>query len=128
MIVFNKILEHSKKQMIILSHPSDCMRSNIQFHVREDLHVDFTVAKMLHDYFEPCYLKFVAERQQTDRVPGISSSSIVGVANSSSSTNRQKHYYDKSCSITKTPMDSAHICINLSARSAKHDVADAVQP
>jgi hypothetical protein len=25
-------------------------------------------------------------------------------------------------------MDSAHICINLSARSAKHDVADAAQP
>ena len=25
-------------------------------------------------------------------------------------------------------MDSAHICIKLSARSAKHDVADAAQP
>jgi hypothetical protein len=25
-------------------------------------------------------------------------------------------------------MDSAHICINLSVRSAKHDVFDAVQP
>jgi hypothetical protein len=25
-------------------------------------------------------------------------------------------------------MDSAHICINLSARSAKHDVLDAAQP
>ena len=60
MIVMNNILKHSKKQMIILSHPSDCMRSNVQFHVREDLHVDVIATKMLNDYFEPCYLKFVA--------------------------------------------------------------------
>ena len=42
--------------MIVLSHPSDCLRSNAQFHIREDLHVYFAATKVRQDYFDPRYL------------------------------------------------------------------------
>ena len=39
-----------------------------------------------------------------------------------------EYFNGKSCSITKTPMDLAHIGINLSDRSSNYDVADVAQP
>ena len=38
-----------------------------------------------------------------------------------------EYFKDKSCSISKTPMDSAHIGINLSDRSSDYDVLDAAK-
>ena len=39
-----------------------------------------------------------------------------------------EYFYKQSCCIIKTPMNLAHICINLSAKSTKQDVLDAAQP